>query len=172
MRKLTFKGYLLSQLRYFSGLDGVSLYAFSRLSAQNVRLKQALCLYVTLYVEGNLKDSLFRRFPHLATSCTQLSGLTVHNADTFLATTSHSDYRTIYENYVYARDQKEQENRLKGLMHQRIVQVRDAKQVTNYRIYTALRLNPGNANAFLKNGDVSKVSLDTVRRILSYVNGQ
>ena len=50
------------------------------------------------------------------------------------------------------------------------IEVKEVKCVTDYCIYKQLELNPGNVNAFLKNGDVSKVSLDTVRKILSFVN--
>ena len=61
-------------------------------------------------------------------------------------------------------------DKIKLMMHSRISEVKRIKNVTNYRIYTALNLNPGNANAFLKNGDISKVSLDTTRRILNFIN--
>lgn len=41
--------------------------------------------------------------------------------------------------------------------------------VSNYRIYTDLKLNPGNLNAWLKHGDSSKVSLYTARKTLQYM---
>lgn len=56
------------------------------------------------------------------------------------------------------------------MMFRRISEVKQAKCVTNYRIYKELNLNPGNVNAFLKNEDTSKVSVDTARKILSFVN--
>ncbi|WP_308564437.1 hypothetical protein [uncultured Faecalibacterium sp.] len=40
--------------------------------------------------------------------------------------------------------------------------------MTNYRIYTDLRLNPGNVNAWLKHNDSSKMSLDCARQIYKY----
>ena len=52
----------------------------------------------------------------------------------------------------------------------RIVELQEEKGITNYRIYKSLNLNPGNVNAFLKNGDVSKMGLNTVRKILEFVN--
>lgn len=55
-------------------------------------------------------------------------------------------------------------------MCRRISKVKQAKCVTNYRIYKELNLNPGNVNAFLKNENTSKVSLDTARKILAFVN--
>ena len=52
----------------------------------------------------------------------------------------------------------------------KISEVKEAKSVSNYRIYKEMNLNPGNVNAFLKNEDTSKVSLDTARKILAFVN--
>ena len=52
----------------------------------------------------------------------------------------------------------------------KISEVKEAKSVSNYRIYKTMNLNPGNVNAFLKNEDTSKVSLDTARKILAFVN--
>ena len=65
---------------------------------------------------------------------------------------------------------KAHDNKIKEMMFLRITETIKLKSITNYRIYTTLNLNPGNANAFLKNGDISKVSLDTTRRILQFVN--
>lgn len=62
-----------------------------------------------------------------------------------------SEYKTVYNNFLYQRNHKEQEDRLKMMMHRRISEVKQAKCVTNYRIYKELNLNPGNVNAFLKN---------------------
>ena len=56
------------------------------------------------------------------------------------------------------------------MMQKRIIEVQEEKGITNYNIYKTLNLNPGNVNAFLKNGDTGKVGLDTVRRILTFVN--
>ena len=42
------------------------------------------------------------------------------------------------------------------------------KKLTNYRLYTDLKLNPGNVNAWLKHNDSSKMSLDCARQIYKY----
>ena len=55
-------------------------------------------------------------------------------------------------------------------MQKKIVEMKKEKGITNYRIYKALNLNPGNVNSFLKNGDTGKVGLNTARRMLKYVN--
>ena len=80
------------------------------------------------------------------------------------------EYRTIYENYLNQKNAKQNEDKIKALMQKRIVEVQAEKGISNYRIYKALNLNPGNVNAFLKNGDTGKVGIDTARRMLAYVN--
>ncbi|MGN0455062.1 MAG: hypothetical protein ACI4G1_07825 [Ruminococcus sp.] len=170
MRELTFKGYLLSQLRELSGLNSTSLYAFSQLACNNARLKDTLTLYLVMYTEENLRSKLLKKFDYLNSSCEKLNGLNDDNAETYLQNDSLSEYKTVYNNFLYQRNRKEQEDKLKMMMYNKISEVKQAKRVTNYRIYRELNLNPGNVNAFLKNEDTSKVSVDTARKILTFVN--
>ena len=170
MRELTFKRYLLRQLQEFSGTSGTSLYTFSHITEKNARLRDVLCMYLILFTDPALRSKLLKKYNHLAKSCKELTGLTIKNINSFLCDEKFSQYKTIYDNYLFMRDKKSQENKVKLVMHSRITEVKKIKSITNYRIYTTLNLNPGNANAFLKNGDVSKVSLDTTRRILQFVN--
>lgn len=170
MRELTFKGYLLSQLKELSGVNGTSIYTFSQLARNNARLKDVLSLYLVMYTEENLRSKLLKKFDYLNSSCEKLKGLDDDNVGTYLQNDSLSEYRTVYNNFLYQRNRKEQEDRLKRMMYRKIAEVKQAKCVTNYRIYKELNLNPGNVNAFLKNEDTSKVSVDTARKILSFVN--
>lgn len=170
MRELTFKGFLLSQLQELSGLNSTSLYTFSHLSCHNARLKDVLTLYLVMYTEENLKDKLLKKFKYLNSSCEKLEGLNDDNAEIYLQKDSLSEYRTVYNNYLYQRNRKEQENKLKKMMCVKISKVKATKCMSNYRIYKEMNLNPGNVNAFLKNEDTSKVSLDTARKILTFVN--
>jgi hypothetical protein len=165
MRELTFKGYLQQQLCELSGLNSKSLYKFAKLSENNARLRDVLCLFLNYYVDEKLKNQLCRRFPNLLKGCELLHDVSLGHFDDLL-----SEYRTIYENYLNNKNSKENEEKIKFLMQKRIVEVQAEKGITNYRIYKALNLNPGNVNAFLKKGDTGKVGLDTARRILAYVN--
>lgn len=69
MRALTFKGYLLSQLQELSGVDGTSLYSFSKLAENNFRLKDALCLYLMMFTDKNLKSKLLKKYDYLNDGC-------------------------------------------------------------------------------------------------------
>ena len=53
-----------------------------------------------------------------------------------------------------------------SLIH--ILELQRKKKLTNYRLYTDLKLNPGNVNAWLKHNDSSKMSLDCARQIYQY----
>lgn len=170
MRELTFKGYLLSQFQELSGFNSTSLYAFSQLACNNARLKDVLSLYLIMYTEENLRNKLLKKFDYLNSACEKLKGLDDNNVETYLQNDSLSEYRTVYDNFLYQRNRKEQEDRLKMMMYKKISEVKQAKCVSNYRIYKELNLNPGNVNAFLKNEDTSKVSVDTARKILAFVN--
>ena len=170
MRKLSLKSYLERQMVMLSGLNSKSLYRFSALSENNARLKDTVVLYIMLFVKKDLKRHLLNKYPYLRSGCEKLDGITQDNAESFLADNSLSEYRTIYENYLNTIGAHDNENRIKQMMHQRIVLVQQQKGISNYAIYKNLRLNSGNVNAFLKNSDVSKLSLDTVRRILGFVN--
>ena len=170
MRKLSLKSYLEKQMITLSGLNSKSLYRFSAMSEKNARLKDTVVLYLMLFVRDDLKRHLLNKYPYLSSGCEKLSGITPENLESFLADDTLSEYRTIYENYLNTIGSHENENRIKRMMYQRIVQLQREKDISNYAVYKSLKLNPGNANAFLKNGDVSKLSLDTVRRILEFVN--
>lgn len=165
MRELTLKGYLQQQLCELSGLNSKSLYKFAKLSENNARLRDVLCMFLNYYVDEKLKNQLCKRFPYLSKGCESLQGASLDHFDDSL-----SEYRTIYENYLNKKNAKANEDKLKSLMQKRIVEVQAEKGITNYRIYKALNLNPGNVNAYLKDGNSSKVGLKTARRILTYVN--
>lgn len=163
MRELSFKGYLQQQLCELSNYDSKSLYKFAGLAVSNARLKNTLCLYLNYYVSEKLKKQLCKKYLYLKEECDRLNGVAVEDTDL-------SEYKTIYENYLNYKNRKINDDKIKLLMQKRIVEVQEEKGITNYRIYKALNLNPGNVNAFLKNGDTGKVGLDTVRRMLAYVN--
>ena len=165
MRELTFKGYLQQQLCELSDCNSKSLYKFARLAESNARLRDVLCLFFNYFVDDKLKKQLCKRFPYLAKGCDRLQGVSPDYLDDSL-----SEYKTIYENYLNQKNKKQNEDKVKALMQKRIVEVQKEKGITNYRIYKSLNLNPGNVNAFLKNGDVSKMGLNTVRKILEFVN--
>lgn len=77
-------------------------------------------------------------------------------------------YRKVWRSYCSVRDAALADNDTKELIHRRVLELQQKKKLTNYRIYTDLKLNPGNVNAWLKHNDSSKMSLDCARQIYKY----
>lgn len=170
MRALTFKGYLLSQLQELSGVGGTSLYSFSKLAENNIRLKDALCLYLMMFTDKNLKNKLLKKYDYLNDGCEKLSGITDNNVEKYVSKKELSEYKTIYDNYLYRLNKHNNETKIKNLMYKKICEVKQQKCITNYRIYKELNLNAGNVNSFLKYGNTDKLSVETVRKVLTFIN--
>lgn len=165
MRELTFKSYLMRQMGELSGIKSSSLYRFAALSENNARLKDAMTLYMVLFVKEDLSNHLLVKYPYFTEGVKNLSDVSIKDDNDY-----PSEYRTIYENYKNQINKKRNEDKIKLMMQKRIVDIQKEKGISNYRIYKTLNLNPGNVNAFLKNNDVKKLGLNTVRRILGFVN--
>ena len=79
-----------------------------------------------------------------------------------------AEYHKVWRSYQSRKNRGQADEHTKELMRQKVKRLQE-KSVTNYRIYTDLKLNPGNLNAWLKHGDGDKVSLETARRAIRYV---
>jgi len=58
---------------------------------------------------------------------------------------------------------------LKQMYHRKIMMIKKEKNISNYRIYTDLKLNHGNTNDYLKNEKYDKLSFNNVKSIFEYV---
>ena len=68
-----------------------------------------------------------------------------------------------------ARDAPKRDEALKAAMRKKVLRLQEEKKCSNYRVYTDLKLNPGNINSWLKTGDCTKVSYHTAERVMNYV---
>ena len=169
MRALTFKGYLLSQLQELSGVGGTSLYSFSTIDVVYFRLRGALWVYLMKFTEKNIKNKLIKYKEFLNDGCEKLSGITDNNVEKYVSEKELSEYKTIYDNYLYRLNKHNNETKIKNLMYKKICEVKQQKCITNYRIYKELNLNAGNVNSFLKYGNTDKLSVETVRKDLAFI---
>lgn len=85
------------------------------------------------------------------------------------SSTLPNEYHKVWRSYLSQKNRGQADDHTKELMRQKVKRLQAKHGVSNYRIYTDLRLNPGNLNAWLKHGHSDKVSLDTARRTLRYV---
>lgn len=79
------------------------------------------------------------------------------------------NFQKVYNSYIVILNRKKREERTKLLMLKKIKKMQQDKHISNYRIYTDLKLNPGNINEYLTNGKADKLSLQTAEKILNYV---
>lgn len=173
MRELTFKGFLAQYVRQLSEQNTNSLYKLAEEACStNPRLREPLFLYA-LYAQK--MDVLLRavKTPSLHSEYLQMA--TQYTADGMTELLQQSseklpfEYQKVWRSYCSQRNKGLADNHTKELMRQKVKRLQEKNGVTNYRIYTDLKLNPGNLNAWLKYGNSKKVSLETARTTLRYV---
>lgn len=167
MKELTFKGFLKS---YLAELSCCSSYAPTKLCKEvksNLRLAEPLVLYIKLSYDENYQKKVNSQIINELLS--ELSG---YEDIEFALMNELLPYKfqRIYDSYIVKKNRKKHENQIKLLIFKKIKQAQKEKNISNYRIYTDLKLNIGNINDFLTNGNINKLSLDTARKILTYVS--
>lgn len=176
MRDLTFKGFLSQYLKH---LSAQSTNSFRKLSeeanADNARLKEPLLLFAVCsqkqdYLLDTAKGTRFYSDYYRVVSQYDAQTL-LHLLETG-SEALPAEYHKVWRTFLSKKNKLQAEDHTKELIRQKVKRLQAKSGVTNYRIYTDLQLNPGNVNAWLKNGDCSKVSLDTARKTLRYVESQ
>lgn len=173
MRELTFTGYLTKYVRALSVNDTNSLQKLSEEAAwENPRLREPLFLYalfadkaeVLLRATKDAKlNNVYQSLLHEYSKDSMARAL--QNDDSALPT----EYRKVWKSYLSRKNRQQGDDETKELMRRRVLQLQEKAGITNYRIYRGLNLNPGNVNAWLKHGSSEKVSLDTARSVLRFV---
>lgn len=173
MRKLTFPGFLAQYVRQLSKADTNSIFKLVREAvADNPRLKAPLLLYA-LY--SGKQDILLRaaKETSLLESFSDILGHYDEEAMTLLLESRSpllpEEYHKVWKSYQSLKNKGATDDHTKELMRQKVLRLQAQKGITNYRIYTDLKLNPGNLNVWLKHGYSDKVSLETARNALRYV---
>jgi len=173
MRALTLHGFLSQYVRDLSPTYTGSLYKLSKEAVVNPRLREPLFLYAVtsdkadLLLQATKDDQLNAEYANMLASYDRASLFhALESGDPILP----DSYRKIYKSYVSVRDRVKAESRTKELILGKIRRLQREKRISNYRIYTDLRLNHGNLNAFLKHGDLTKVSLEAARRVEEYLD--
>ena len=173
MRELTFKGFLKQYVYSLSTSDTYGLYKLSaEAAASNPRLREPLFLYALFHNKSDVllqatKDKRLKK---------EYSDLLDHYDKASLENALHNKspelperYLRVYTSYTRLMMRKKNNAHMKNLMHQKIKLLQKEKNISNYRLYTDLKLNPSNINSFLKTGNPRKVSQDTAKRMISYL---
>ena len=171
MRKLKFEGFLKQYVAELSGVQTASVHKLADCLNENPRLKEPLFLYALAF---DKVDLLLRYTANstIAAEYEQLSNL--YSLEQMLVLLEKQPpelpegYLKVWRSYCSVRDAVLADNDTKELIHRRVLELQQKKKLTNYRLYTDLKLNPGNVNAWLKHNDSSKMSLDCARQIYKY----
>ena len=174
MRELTFKGFLTQYVRQLSKSDTNSLYKLAaEAGSDNPRLREPLLLYAlysgkqAVLLQAAKDPELHAEYQNmLAYSAAEMTRLLENGSSALPA-----EYHKVWRSFQSQKNRGQADDHTKELVRQKVRRLQDQCGVSNYRIYTDLKLNPGNVNAWLKHGIADKVSLDTARRTLRYVEG-
>lgn len=163
MRELGFNGYLEQYLKDISGDVSLSVSKLVKKAKKNYRIVDPLILYCALTDKRELFNKRSKnKYKELIDSLT---------VDNFLSDEYQNyNFSKIWDSYQHRVNVMDYNNVIKSRIRVNILKTMQEKGITNYRVYTDLKLNPGNINAFLTNADTSKASLDLVKRIYNYVN--
>ena len=176
MRELTFKGFLAQYVKQLSKSNTNSLYKLAtEASTDNPRLKAPLLLFAlysgkqAVLLQATKDQNLFAEYQRLVSqySAVQMMQMFEDN-DSVLP----NEYHKVWRSFKTQKNRGQSDDHTKELMRLKVKRLQEQCGVSNYRIYTDLKLNPGNVNAWLKHGVADKVSLDTARRILRYIKDQ
>ena len=162
MRTLTFKGFLEQYLTELSHSGTCAISKLEKELSSNLRLREPMALYVKLYKEEYNAKSF-----KLAEALDYLS-----EYDVMQALQKHSlknEFDKVYIAYLNRVNHFDNEADTKEKIRLRVLEEQAKQKISNYAIYKALKLNPGNINDYLKNGNTSKLSLETAYSIYDYV---
>lgn len=173
MRELTFKGFLTQYVRQLSVEETNSLYKLaSEASSNNPRMREPLLLYA-VYTQKEKALLQATKEPALQAEFNRMMSLyTADRMTTLFEQASPllpAAYHKVWRSYQSRKNRGQADEHTKELMRQKVKRLQEKKGVTTYRIYTDLKLNPGNLTAWLKHGNGDKVSLETARKTLRYV---
>ena len=169
MRELTFQGFLKNYIKKLSISNSLDFNKLVLEIQKNPRIKEPLYLYsVVSNKQTRLKQLLesnvdYINFKHMINN---------HNLNDLLDSNKSSlknEYIKVWKSYISKRNKLQSTNHTKQLILNKVIEYKELKNISNYRIYTDLNLNHGNINAWLKHGECDKVSLDTARKVLKYI---
>lgn len=171
MRTLTFKGFLAQYIKKLSYSNSLDL---QKLAAEavhdNYRLQAPLVLYAVVHRKRVRLTNLLQGNDSAKEMLDMLSMLAADSVEQKLHSGSFPEaYQKVWNSFLVARDAPKRDEALKAAVRNKVLRLQEEKKCSNYRIYTDLKLNPGNINSWLKNGDCTKVSYHTAERVMNYV---
>ena len=171
MRALTFKGFLARYVKELSRENTLDIRLLAAdAAAGGYRLRAPLVLYAVVSGKSTRLAEALGEFDDSPALREMLAFLTAENVEELLRNDElPEEYQKVWNAYQVALKTPERDEALKDAIRKKVLAVQAKNHCTNYRIYTDLKLNPGNVNAWLKNGNGDKVSYRTAERIMEFV---
>lgn len=170
MRQLSFVGFLEKYLSELSISKTSSILKLLKELEINPRLKEPMILYC---IFANMPSNVSKHYPSFYEEYDYINNMIAGSDYNKIKMIDISQkYAKVLNAYEYRLNKMSNDNDTKLLMRNRILSIQRERNISNYRIYTDLGMNAGNVNAFLKNGDAKKISLESARKIWFYVREQ
>lgn len=164
MRKLTMLGFLSKYVRELAETDTLNVHKlYSIVQSGNYRLREPLFLYCYY----NKKADILTKYQNAADREEFLA--MVKAVESGNLTALLPNYVKVFKAYDYQCNKHYNETRVKMLMAEKITRLQAEKEVSCYRVYTDLQINPGNYDSFVKGRNYSKLSLNKSREIINYL---
>lgn len=168
MRELQFKHFLSDYVNKLS-LNRTNNFnkLFFEAEFENYRLREVLLLLLA-------EKDLFKKYMHKLSQYPKLFKAYLLNNEYFKNKDYENEslseaYRKVYNSYLVQKNKYQHNEHVKSLMVDKLLKMKEDKKVSTYRLYTHLKLNPGNVNYALKHKDTKKLSLKNLRDMLNFV---
>lgn len=174
MKPLTFAGFLKKYVQDLSGMATLNCRKLAKAAeVESPRLREPLAMLLFL---THSPEACRKALRGCSKTSVQFNYLNAFQSvdDLFDAMENQTAelperFLKAYRSYRSVRDRNKNEQWTKSLMRKRILKLQAEKHMTDYRIYTALRLNPGNYSEFMRHQKLNRLSLSKVRRILFFL---
>lgn len=164
MRQLTLIGFLCGYVRSLADCGALNIHKLvGEVYSGNLRLKEPLFLYCFYSDRSHV---LLKYLDNADKEEYRLAASALKDNNTALLPAAYVKVLNSYERRIGMKDN---DNRIKSMMIDRIIRLKKQKNVSSYRIYTELGINGGNFNDFLKNRNLNRLSLDKSREVIDYL---
>ncbi len=164
MRKLTLLGFLSVYVKTLSECKALNIHKLiQEVYNGNDRLREPLFMYCHYSNKSNVLSKYLTDTDKSELSHIEL--LLTNNKNDELPV----DYIKVINSYNRKAGMKDNDNHIKALMLDKIIALKTQKSVSNYRIYTDLKINAGNFNDFVKNRNLNRLSTDKSREVYNYL---
>lgn len=164
MRKLTLQGFLSEYVRSLSACDTLNIHKLTdEVYSGNDRLREPLFMYCFY---SNKTDILMKYLTESDKAEYVLNAELLEKGHTNKLS---ENYMKVLNSYKCKAGMKANDDHIKELMIERIIKLKEQKNISSYRIYTDLKINAGNFNDFIKNKNLNKLSLNKSRDVYNYL---